>query len=261
MRAFFFHKLVKIFFTVFTCCALLLEGAAYGDVTQPSATIKNPFELTSSVKLSNGEFNSMETQKKLIGVILFDAFETLDVFGPVEMWGNLPDYKVVMISQSGGLVMSAQGFETNTSYSFDSAPQLDILMIPGGMGTRREVNNPALLEFLRIQDKKTEWTTAVCTGSAILAKAGILKGRHATSNKLAFDFAVNQDHSVHWKKDARWIMDGKYVTSSGVSAGTDMALGLVEKIYSRHMAEKIANETEYMWNDDPSLDPFAVMKN
>ncbi|MDF3837724.1 DJ-1/PfpI family protein [Cupriavidus basilensis] len=199
--------------------------------------------------------------KKKIGIVLFNEFETLDVFGPVEMWGDLPDYQVFMVSQNGGLVKSAQGVETNATYSFDNAPQFDILMVPGGMGARREVNNSALLEFLRRQDKKTEWTTSVCTGSAILAKAGVLKGRRATSNKLAYEFATSQDRSVLWQGSARWVVDGKYVTSSGVSAGTDMALGLVEIIYNRQVAEKIAHETEYIWNDNAATDLFSVGKS
>lgn len=87
------------------------------------------------------------TTKKQIGIVLFDQFETLDVFGPVEMWGGMPDYEMVMVSQQGGLVRSSQGIETQTSYGFETAPQFDILMVPGGMGTRSEINNPAMLAF------------------------------------------------------------------------------------------------------------------
>ncbi|MES5323090.1 DJ-1/PfpI family protein [Alcaligenes phenolicus] len=197
------------------------------------------------------------TTKKQIGIVLFDQFETLDVFGPVEMWGGMPDYEMVMVSQQGGLVCSSQGIETQAAYSFETAPQFDILMVPGGMGTRSEINNPAMLAFIRKQDKATQWTVSVCTGAALLAKAGVLKQRRATSNKLAFDFAVAQDGDVLWQKQARWVFDGKYVTSSGVSAGTDMALALVEKLYSREQAESIAHWTEYVWNSDPTIDPFA----
>lgn len=195
--------------------------------------------------------------KKIIGIVLYPGFETLDVFGPVEMWGELPDYQLAMVSQNGGLVKSVQGVETQATYSFANAPQFDILMVPGGVGARSEVNNAQLLEFLRRQDTRTQWTVSVCTGSALLAKAGLLRGRYATSNKQVFEFAAAQDPGVHWQKHARWVIDGKYVTSSGISAGTDMALGLVEKLYSRSMAEKIAHAAEYQWNDDPTRDPFA----
>ena len=199
------------------------------------------------------------SSKKKIGIVLFDGFETLDVAGPVEMWGRLPDYDLVTVSEHGGAVKSAQGIETVAALSFASAPQFDILMVPGGAGTRVEVNNPAMIAFLRKQDRGTVWTTSVCTGSALLAKAGILDGRKATSNKLAFSWIQSQSDKVAWQAHARWVVDGKYYTSSGVSAGTDMALALVEKLYGRAAAEKTASFTEYVWNDDPAKDPFAIV--
>ncbi len=249
-RSIFNYATPNIFQVIFAFAIILFGGVARADT----------HKLPETIKSSDTSRNVAMTKKK-IGIVLFNEFETLDVFGPVEMWGDLPDYQVFMVSQNGGLVKSAQGVETNATYSFDNAPQFDILMVPGGMGARREVNNSALLEFLRRQDKKTEWTTSVCTGSAILAKAGVLKGRRATSNKLAYEFATSQDRSVLWQGSARWVVDGKYVTSSGVSAGTDMALGLVEIIYNRQVAEKIAHDTEYIWNDNAAMDLFSVGKS
>jgi putative intracellular protease/amidase len=197
-------------------------------------------------------------KRKKIGIVLFPGFETLDVFGPVEMWGRLADYDVVMVSEHGDTVLSAQGVATVASYSFETVPQLQILMMPGGGGTRTEVGNGAMLAFLRKQDLGTEWTTSVCTGSAVLAKAGILDGRKATTNKLAYQWATSQSTAVHWQPRARWVVDGKYISSSGVSAGTDMALGLVEILYGREQADAVAKLTEYIWNHDPTSDPFAV---
>ena len=196
--------------------------------------------------------------RKLVGVVLYPGFEVLDVFGPVEMWAYVPDFQVVMISQNGGAVKSAQGVSAIADYSFADAPQLNIMMVPGGLGTRTELNNPAILDFLRKQDAKTELTTSVCTGSAILAKAGLLKGHKATSNKNFFSLATAQDPSVDWQGKARWVEDGKFITSSGVSAGTDMALGLVAKLYGKERASLLAHSLEYQWSDDPSNDPFAI---
>jgi putative intracellular protease/amidase len=202
------------------------------------------------------------TQKpKRIGIVIFDGFETLDVYGPVQMWARLPDHELVLISQDGQPVTSSQGFVTIVTESFETAPQFDVLMVPGGMGTRREVSNPTLLDFLRTQDRGSEWTTSVCTGAVLLAKAGLLEQRRATSNKVAFDWAVSVAPGVHWQRSARWVVDGKYVTSSGVSAGTDMALHLVETLYDRMIAEIAADLAEYSWNDDPTNDPFARDKN
>jgi len=120
------------------------------------------------------------------------------------------------------------------------------------------LGNSVFLDFLRKQDQTTEFTTSVCSRLALLAKAGLLKGRRATSNKTFFALAVSQDASVTWVKHARWVEDGKMITSSGVSAGTDMALGLVARIYGKDRARALARVLEYQWNEDPSLDPFAV---
>ena len=225
---------------------------------QVSASANQSSEAVSTLQNNATTPIQLAGQKKKIGIVLFPNFETLDVFGPVQMWGRLDDYEIVMVSQDGDPVVSAQGIETTARYSFRNAPQFDVIMVPGGMGTRTEVNNPAILAFLRRQDSGTEWTTSVCTGSAVLARAGILDGRNATSNKKAWQFATSQGSNVLWQGRARWVVDGKYVTSSGVSAGTDMALGLVEKLYGRARAELTARDSEYIWNDDPSNDPFAV---
>lgn len=196
--------------------------------------------------------------RKLVGVVLYPGFEVLDVFGPVEMWAYVPQFQVVMISQDGGPVRSAQGVSALADFSFANAPQLDIMMVPGGLGTRTELNNPVMIDFIRKQDERTQLTTSVCTGSALLAKAGLLKGRKATSNKNFFSLAVQQDPSVDWQGKARWVEDGKYITSSGVSAGTDMALGLIARLYGKEQAGLLAHSLEYEWNSDPTNDPFAI---
>jgi putative intracellular protease/amidase len=206
---------------------------------------------------AEGRLSDNQPKPKTIGIVLFPRFETLDVFGPVEMWGHMPDYALAMVSEDGRPVMSSQGVETVAKYSFENAPQFDILMVPGGGGTRTEVDNTVLLNFLRQQDKKTEWTTSVCTGSALLARAGILDGRKATTNKRAYAWATSQSKDVHWQSRARWVVDGKYMTSSGVSAGMDMALCLVEMIYGKPAAQQKALGAEYVWNKDPHNDPFA----
>jgi putative intracellular protease/amidase len=198
-----------------------------------------------------------EIQTRTVGIVLYPGFEVLDVFGPVEMWANTPGLEVVMISQDGGSVRSAQGTVVHADYSFATAPKLSIMMVPGGAGTYGQLENPTLLNFLKLRDAETEFTTSVCTGSAILAKAGLLKGRKATSNKAFFSLAVDQDPSVTWIRRARWVEDGKYFTSSGVSAGTDMALGLVARLKSKAQAQALAKSLEYEWRDDPARDPFA----
>ncbi|NBU29364.1 MAG: DJ-1/PfpI family protein, partial [Caulobacteraceae bacterium] len=143
-------------------------------------------------------------------------------------------------------------------FGFEGAPKLDVMMVPGGAGTMAQLENPVLLEFLKRQDSQTEFTASVCTGSALLAKAGLLKGRRATTNKAYFSLATGQDASVRWMRRARWVEDGKFFTSSGVSAGTDMALGLVARIYGRDHARALARSLEYQWSEDADHDPFAL---
>lgn len=213
-----------------------------------------------SAAIDNPEQGDNE-KRKLIGIVIFNDFETLDVFGPVQMWGRLSGHRVVFISPDGRPAHSAQGAVIEASYSFEDAPQSDVLMVPGGMGTRKLVNDPATLAFVRMQHQHTSWTTSVCTGAAILARAGVLDGRRATTNKVAFDWVASQSAKVQWLGRARWVVDGKLVTSSGVSAGTDMALSLVTNLYGRGAAEEVAAVAEYVWNDDPYNDPFAIKPN
>lgn len=199
-------------------------------------------------------------EKKKLGMVLFEGFELLDVFGPLEMFGMLKDrVEILMIAQQAGPVKSGAGPAAMADYAFADAPRLDIVMIPGGIGTRREVNNPAFLDAIRTLAQATPQVATICTGSGVLAKTGLIDGVRATSNKMAWQWATAQNAKVLWIAKARWVEDGKYMSSSGISAGTDMALGLIARLYGRDMAQWVAHRTEYRWHDDPSDDPFAAL--
>lgn len=216
--------------------------------------------LDPDVRPTAEQLRGLSAPKKtryIVGVVLYPGFEVLDVYGPVEMWSNTPGFEVVFIAQTAGPVRSAQGAQTVASHSFESAPKLDILMVPGGFGTQTELRNRALLDYLVRADKDTQFTTSVCTGSALLAKAGLLDGHRATSNKRFFSLAEAQSKAVTWVPEARWVESGKMFTSSGVSAGTDMALGLIAKMKGKMTATEIASALEYVWNDQADQDPFA----
>ena len=200
------------------------------------------------------------TCQRTIGVVLFEGFELLDVFGPLEMFGLAAEhFEIRLISETGGVVASRQGPKSVCDDSFQSAPAIDVLLVPGGIGTRREVNNPVLLNWLKERSQQAELVASVCTGSALLAKAGVLDGLRATSNKQAFAWAVSQSEKVQWQKQARWVEDGKFFTSSGVSAGIDMALAVIAKLVSQQAAEEAANFAEYSWQRDADWDPFAAL--
>lgn len=197
-----------------------------------------------------------------LGAIFYHNFELLDAYGPLEMFGALGDkIELVTIAEQAGPVSSSVGPKTIADYSFDNAPDLDLILIPGGIGTIPELENPALLSFLQQRCPKAQVTMSVCTGSALLAKAGLLDGLEATSNKMFFELARSQGAKVIWQEAARWVDAGQYVTSSGVSAGTDMALAVIERVFGSELAESVVNYTEYQWHRESHQDPFAELLN
>lgn len=200
---------------------------------------------------------STTDNRKTVGIVLYPGFEVLDVFGPVEMWSYVPDFRLVYIAEKAGPVKSYQGVEVVAEHGFGDAPVLDIVMVPGGFGTVPELENTRLLDYLRTANATTELTTSVCSGSALLAKAGLLDGLKATTNKRFFSLAATQSDKVDWIVAARWVEDGKFFTSSGVSAGTDMALAVIARSHGVDAARAIAGGVEYIWHEDAGDDPFA----
>ncbi|MBI4517946.1 MAG: DJ-1/PfpI family protein [Deltaproteobacteria bacterium] len=201
-----------------------------------------------------------EPQLKQLGVVLFPGFELLDVFGPVEMFGNLTGVlSVAMVAQRQGAVASAQGPAVVADYGFDNCPHLDLLLVPGGIGTREEIDNQAMLDWLAQRVAAAEIAMTVCTGTALFARAGVLDGRRATTNKMLFNWVAAQGPRVDWVKEARWVEDGKFVTASGVSAGIDMALAVIARISGEPMSTMLAVATEYEWHRDAAWDPFAKL--
>ncbi|MGH0029876.1 MAG: DJ-1/PfpI family protein [Myxococcota bacterium] len=204
----------------------------------------------------------MPDGKRRLGAVLYDQFEMLDLYGPLEMFGCLGDaVEIVTVAEHKGPVASGPGVETVATFDFDDCPPLDLLLLPGGFGTVPQLANEVLLGFLRERAARAEVTLSVCSGSALLAKAGLLDGRRATSNKMFFQLAASQSEKVHWVTEARWVEDGPFATSSGVSAGTDMALAVIARLYGRERAEQVAAFTEYTWHTDADHDPFVAYLN
>jgi transcriptional regulator GlxA family with amidase domain len=196
--------------------------------------------------------------ERTLGVVLYRGFELLDVFGPLEAFGNLPGVvRVVTVAEQSGPVASAQATRAIADHGFADAPPLDLILVPGGIGSREEAENPALLRWLRERAERAEIVMSVCTGTAILARAGLLDGRRATTNKAFFRWVADQGPKVEWVHRARWVDDGKLVTSSGVSAGIDMALHVIARLTDRATSEAVARLMEYDWHTDADVDPFA----
>jgi len=199
---------------------------------------------------------------RTLGAVLYPQFELLDLYGPLEMLGSLGQHlRIVTVAEQPGPVASAQGPCTVAEHGFAEAPRLDLVLVPGGVGTFSQLANEALLEFLRKRASEAELMLSVCTGSALFAKVGLLDGRRATTNKQFFDLVRAQGPQVQWVEAARWVEDGKFVTASGVSAGTDMALAVIARLHGRRVAEQIATLTEYEWQSDATRDPFARYLN
>ncbi len=211
---------------------------------------------------ADGADSPGEKKQMTLGVLLYKDFELLDVFGPVEMFGNVgSELKIVMVAEEAGEIKSYQGPKAVADFGFDDCPHLDILLVPGGFGTLPMLNNKTTLDWIKERSAKADITTSVCSGSAILAKAGVLDGKKATSNKVYFSLATAQSGEVDWVEKARWVDDGVVVTSSGVSAGIDMALAVIARLWGEERAEQIATLTEYEWHRDPTDDPFVQYLN
>ncbi|KEQ00837.1 hypothetical protein SASC598J21_013540 [Snodgrassella alvi SCGC AB-598-J21] len=194
-----------------------------------------------------------------ISIILYPDFETLDVFGPVEIFGKVPDWKMQFYSRDGGLISNRDGVQIATE-TFNTMPQseIDTLFIPGGTGARTLILEADYINQLKQLAQKSRYVLTVCTGSALLAKSGLLDGKRATSNKLSFEWVKTSSLQTQWIEKARWVTDGKYYTSSGISAGMDMALAFVQDRAGETVARQIATRIEYRWQQDSQQDEFCL---
>lgn len=194
-----------------------------------------------------------------ITALVFENYETLDLFGPVEMLGHLPElYHIQFASLTGGIIDNHHGVALDTTAVAELKRPTDILLIVGGRGTRQQVEEEAFLQALTTLASNASWILSVCTGSALLAKAGLLDDKRATSNKRAWQWVTAQSSKVNWVQQARWVVDGKFYTSSGVSAGMDMTLGFIADRLDRDTARQIADQTEYRWQEDSEIDDFFM---
>jgi putative intracellular protease/amidase len=193
-----------------------------------------------------------------IVAVIFPEFELLDLYGPLELFGMMKErITITVAAEKPGIVVSNQGPKVIADAAISEVESADVLLVPGGWGTRKEIQNESFLNSLRKLSAKSKYTTSVCTGSAILAKAGLLDGRRATSNKRAFTWVTSQSNNVSWVRKARWVEDGHLFTSSGVSAGMDMTLALIERLFDLDSALKAAARAEYTWHQDSTFDLFA----
>ncbi|MBD3146450.1 DJ-1/PfpI family protein [Microbispora bryophytorum] len=185
-----------------------------------------------------------------IGILLFDQVEELDAVGPWEVfgvWAKLhPDEaEVVAFAPRAGAVRAAKGLTLHADRSMADVGHLDVFLHPGGAGTRPQLKDPDHLARVRDLRERVPLMTSVCTGSLVFAAAGLLAGRPATTHWGALDLLAELDPTVDVRREERFVDDGDVVTSSGVSAGIDMALHLVARLAGVERAREVRRHMQY----------------
>ncbi|MFD4602453.1 DJ-1/PfpI family protein [Streptomyces sp. NPDC058464] len=189
-------------------------------------------------------------------IVLYDRFTALDAVGPYETLGRLPDSEVVFVAEEAGPVRTDNGYLALTAdRPLAEVPHPDVVVVPGGPGQTPQMTNQALLDWIRTADATSTWTTSVCTGSLLLAAAGLLEGRRATSHWLALDELRKFGAEPTGE---RVVTDGKYVTAAGVSAGIDMGLALLGRISGDDVAQAVQLGIEY--DPQPPYDAGSPQK-
>ena len=209
-------------------------------------------------------------KRRSVGILIFDDVEVLDFCGPFEVFSSVTKegdedreerrlYNAYTVAEKGDIVVCRGGLLVKPHYTFRDHPHFDLLVIPGGFGTRREAKNPAVLNWIRHQMASAEVTTSVCTGSFLLGAVGALDNRKATTHWAAIDDLRENHPAVVTIDDQRVIDEGEIVTSAGVSAGIDMALYMVARLNGIEIARDTARGMEYHWNEEGiGLEQFAT---
>ena len=198
-----------------------------------------------------------------IGILIFDGAEELDFVGPWEVFtmanelrkraGEAPPHDVMLIAEREGAIRCAKGMRVLPDVTTANCPALDVILIPGGQGTRREVNNKPLLEWIAKTAAGCQWITSVCTGALLLAAAGPASGKRVTTHWGFVETLRARNEAAEVLEHVRYVRHGNVVTAAGVSAGIDMALWLTGQIHSPAFARAVQRGMEY----DPAP-PYAA---
>lgn len=195
--------------------------------------------------------------RKTVGILLFDDVEVLDAFGPFEVFsvaqttapedtgGNL--FRVLTISETGDPVRTRGGLIVTPHHAFSNHPPLDILIVPGGFGTRAQMENAMLLDWLRARTAEAELRASVCTGAFLYAEIGLLDGHAATTHWGSIDQLRTRYGGIDVQENVRFVDEGTIITSAGISAGIDMALHVVAREHGMDAARATARYMEYDW--------------
>ena len=195
-------------------------------------------------------------QRKRVGIVLFEDIEVLDFCGPFEVFSTTrlneerrreesSPFEVLLVAERPGPVMATGGMSVLPHHTFEDCPRLEIVVCPGGWGTRKELSNRVMLDWLRTRCAQAEMVTAVCTGSMLLGFAGLLDGLHATTHWRSLDWMRDSFPLVTVEYGKHVVEDGRVITSAGISAGIDMSLKVVSRYFGENIARATARHMEY----------------
>jgi transcriptional regulator GlxA family with amidase domain len=193
------------------------------------------------------------TQQRNVAILIFDEVEILDFCGPYEVFGvtgkrdGSNPFNVYTVAEEGRPIIARNQLSINPQYNLLDCPRSDILLVPGGYGTRREMHNPVLLGWMEERAQQVELLLSVCTGALLLAKAGLLEGLAATTHHGAIDLLKKVAPNTQIKADERFVDNGSIILSAGISAGIDMSLYVVAKLLGEEQARETAEYMEYDW--------------
>ena len=205
--------------------------------------------------------SAAQMARKRVGIVIFPNVEVLDFCGPFEVFSvtrldetrrreDVSPFEVCLIAESLEPVRASGGLRVQPDYTLLTAPRLDILVVPGGWGTRSEINNTALLAWIAHRAREVETLTSVCTGALLLGAAGLLNGRRATTHWRSLDWMRQSFPDVTVEDALRVVEDGTIVTSAGISAGIDMALRVVTRHFGEAVGRATARQMEYPYPAD-----------
>lgn len=200
-------------------------------------------------------------ERKRVGIVIFDNIEVLDFCGPFEVFSvtrlnedkrreEPSPFEILLVAQESRPITTTGGMKVIPDCSFQTCPELDILVVPGGWGTRKEIENQRMLDWLRERASEVETLTSVCTGSMLLGVAGLLDGLQATTHWRSLDWMRDSFSAVSVQYDKHVVEDGRVVTSAGISAGIDMALKVVARYCGEQTARTTARHMEYPYPDN-----------
>jgi transcriptional regulator GlxA family with amidase domain len=201
-----------------------------------------------------------QMERKRVGIVLFEDVEVLDFCGPFEVFSATrlneekrreepSPFEVLLVAEHSAPVIAAGNMNVIPHETFEKCPRLDILVVPGGWGTRKELNNLVMLDWLRTRAAEVETLTSVCTGSMLLGFAGLLNGLHATTHWRSLDWMRDSFPAVTVEYGKHVVEDGRVLTSAGISAGIDLALRVVARYFGEDIARATAKHMEYPYPD------------